>query len=104
MPPKKTLAQDFYPFGTQYYRAPTPLPDEWAGDLKNIAKAGYTHVQYRPQWRWHERVRGQCVWDDLDRLFDLAQTQKLRVVLKPMLETAPEWVFTELAGTRIGFH
>jgi len=95
---------DFFPYGTQYHRAPTPLPEEWAGDLAEIKKAGYSHIQLRPQWRWHERIRGQATWDDMDRLFELAQKNHLRVVLKPMLETAPDWVFTELEGTRIGPH
>jgi len=95
---------DFFPFGTQYHRAPTPLPSEWEEDLKQIAAIGYTHVQFRPQWRWHERNRGQYVFEDLDRLFDLAHQNGLRVVLKPMLETAPDWVFDDLKGTRIGFH
>jgi len=27
---------DFYPYGTQYHRAPTPLPEEWAGDLAEM--------------------------------------------------------------------
>jgi beta-galactosidase GanA len=94
---------DFYPYGVQYHRAPTPLPEEWDGDLNEIKRAGFTHVQYRPQWRWHERIRGKAVWDDLDRLFDLANENDLRVILKPMLETAPDWVFQELNGTRIGF-
>jgi beta-galactosidase GanA len=94
----------FYPCGVHYHRAPTPLPSEWESDLKEIARCGYTHVQYRPQWRWHERLRGAPTWDDLDRLFDLAADSKLRVVLKPMLETAPDWAFSELGGTRIGFH
>ena len=94
----------FYPFGVQYHRAPTPLPEEWAGDLAEIAAAGYTHIQLRPQWRWHERVRGNPRWDDLDELFELAGRNRLRVVLKPMLETAPDWVFDELGGTRVGFH
>ncbi|MHB0997863.1 MAG: beta-galactosidase [Armatimonadota bacterium] len=98
------MQYDFYPYGTQYHRAPTPLPDEWEGDLQEIARAGYTHVQYRPQWRCHERLRGEYTWDDLDRLFDLAHKYGLRVVLKPMLETAPDWVYTDLEGTRIGFH
>jgi len=40
---------------------------------QEIAKQGYTHVQFRPQWRCHERIRGECVWDDLDQLFDLAE-------------------------------
>ncbi len=95
---------DGFPFGVQYYRAPTPLPTEWDDDLRRIAAIGYTHVQYRPQWRWHERVRDRYTFDDLDRLFDLAAQHGLRVVLKPMLETAPDWVFEDLRGTRVGFH
>jgi beta-galactosidase GanA len=95
---------DFYPYGVQYYRAPTPLPGEWEADLDEIARIGYTHVQYRPQWRWHQKVRGKTTWDDLDCLFDLAGRKKLKVILKPMLETAPDWAFHELKGTRIGFH
>ena len=106
MKQKETFEEqyDFFPFGVQYHRAPTPLPEEWPGDLQEIKKAGYTHIQFRPQWRWHERIRGKPTWDDLDRLFDLAEKNKLRVVLKPMLETAPDWVFDALKGTRIGFH
>ena len=94
----------FYPYGTQYHRAPTPLPEEWEGDLAEIARVGYTHVQFRPQWRQHERIRENSAWDELDRLFDLADGNNLHVVLKPMLETAPDWVYDELGGTRIGFH
>ena len=51
----------FYPYGTQYHRAPTPLPEEWDGDLRELAATGYTHVQFRPQWRCHERIRGAAV-------------------------------------------
>lgn len=94
----------FFPYGTQYHRAPTPLPEEWEEDLAEIKRVGYTHVQFRPQWRQHERIREDCAWDELDRLFELAQKNKLRVVLKPMLETAPDWVYDELDGARIGFH
>ena len=97
-------ALDFYPFGFQYHRAPTPLPEEWDDDLKSISAKGYTHIQFRPQWRWHERIRGVRKWDDLDKLFELAAKNKLSVVLKPMLETAPDWVFRDLNGSRIGFH
>ena len=103
-PKRKVIGIDFFPVGYQYHRAPTPLPSEWENDLKEINRRGYTHVQYRPQWRWHERIWGKPVFEDLDRLFDLAKKYGLRVVLKPMLETAPDWVFSELNGTRIGFH
>ena len=101
---KRYVETSFFPYGTQYYRAPTPLPEEWAEDLREIARCHYTHVQFRPQWRWHERIRGKYCWDDLDRLCDLAHRNGLRVIIKSMLETAPDWVFNELDGFRIGFH
>ena len=99
----ENIFTEFYPYGTQYHRAPTPLPEEWEKDIAEIAKQGYTHIQFRPQWRCHERVRGKYKWDDLDRLFDLAEKYNLKVVLKPMLENAPDYVYTKLGGTRIGF-
>ncbi len=95
---------EIFPFGVQYHRAPTPLESEWDGDLRTIAGCGYTHVQFRPQWRWHERVRGCYEFSDLDRLMDTAWRHRLRVILKVQLETAPDWVFTELGGTRIGLN
>jgi beta-galactosidase GanA len=101
---KPVIDLPFYPYGLQYYRQPTPLPAEWEADLSDIVCAGYTHIQLRPQWRWHERVRGAFDWDDIDKLFELASKYSLKVILKPMLETAPDWVYTELNGTRIGFH
>ena len=45
--------------GTQYYRAPTPLPDEWEDDVRRIAELGFDFIQLRAQWRWHERVVGR---------------------------------------------
>ncbi len=90
-----------YPYGTEYYRAPTPRPEEWAGDLAELGRLGYTHVQFHTQWIWHERLRGQFVWDDLDQLFDLSHQNGLKVILKPMLECAPDWVYNELEGHRV---
>ena len=97
------LFTDFFPFGAQYHRAPTPLESEWDGDLAEISAKGYTHIQFRPQWRCHERIRGQYDFAELDRLFAVAQKHGLRVIVKPQLETAPDWVFTELDGSRMGF-
>lgn len=92
-----------FPFGTQYYREPTPLPAEWEGDLREISRVGYTHIQLRPQWICHERIRGRESWDDIDQLFELAHKYHLKVILKPMMECAPDWVYSELNGYRIGF-
>jgi beta-galactosidase GanA len=97
-----------FPFGIQYYRAPTPLPEEWEADLKRIREMGFTFVQVRPQWRWHERREGEFQWDDLDRLFDLCADCGLQVMFQFMLETAPAWLYekhrcyrVDLFGNRI---
>jgi beta-galactosidase GanA len=96
------------PFGIQYYRAPTPLPEEWLADLPRIRDMGFTFLQVRPQWRWHERREGQFQWDDLDRLFDLCADNGLQILFQFMLETAPAWLYqkhrcyrVDLFGNRI---
>ena len=94
---------DFFPYGVQYYRQPTPLPGEWEKDLKNIKEAGYTHIQLRPQWKWAERIEGEYYFDDIDQLMDLALKYDLRVIIKPMVECAPDWIFSKYGGSRIGF-
>lgn len=99
----KTFTGNFFPYGTHYFRYPTPLESEWETDFAEIKRQKYTHVQFRPQWRQHERIRGKYEWDQLDRLFELAQKYELKVVLQVMHETAPDWVYTELHGHRIGF-
>jgi beta-galactosidase GanA len=97
-----------FPFGIQYYRAPTPLPEEWPADLRRVRELGFTFVQVRPQWRWHERRQGRFEWDDLDRLFDLCAENGLSILFQFMLETAPAWLYekhrcyrVDLFGNRI---
>lgn len=97
-----------FPFGIQYYRAPTPLPEEWKSDLQRIREAGFTFIQVRPQWRWHERREGEFQWDDLDRMFDLCAETGLQIMFQFMVETAPAWLYekhqcyrVDLFGNRI---
>ncbi|MBI3651591.1 MAG: beta-galactosidase [Acidobacteria bacterium] len=96
------------PFGIQYYRAPTPFVEEWETDLQRIKDMGFTMIQVRPQWRWHERREGEFVWDDLDHLFDVTARLGLGVMVQFMLETAPTWVYqkhecyrVDLSGNKI---
>jgi len=88
--------------GTQYYRQPTPLPDEWEKDLKAIRLRGIEYIQLRPQWKWHERREGEYQWDDIDRLLDLAEKHRLKVIFKFMLETAPQYIYDKYDGYRQG--
>ena len=73
----------------QYYRQPTPLPEEWERDLKHIKRLGFTGVQLRPQWAWHEPKEGSFRWDDIDTLMDLTAESGLKVLFKFVLESAP---------------
>ena len=71
----------------QYYRQPTPPPEEWEEDLKHIKTLGFTAVQLRPQWAWHEVKEGIFRWDDIDRLMDLTAKVGLKVLFKFFLES-----------------
>jgi beta-galactosidase GanA len=85
----------------QYYRQPTPPAEEWEEDLKHIKTLGFTAVQLRPQWAWHEVKEGIFRWDDIDRLMDLTAEVGLKVLFKFFLESAPLWLFKEYKADRI---
>jgi beta-galactosidase GanA len=89
------------PFGIQYDRAPTPFPQEWAADLPRIKELGFTCIQVRPQWRWHERCEGKFDWEDLDLLFDQCAKFDLKIVFQFMLETAPAWLYEKYHCERV---
>lgn len=87
--------------GVHYYRPPTPLPEEWAGDLENCRKLGFAFVQARIFWRWCERQEGQYYWDDLDKFMKTAREQGCKVVFQINLENAPEYIFRKYDGYRV---
>jgi beta-galactosidase GanA len=66
-------------FGSQYYRAPTPEPSCWEGDLRRCRDLGFNAVKFFVQWRWSHRGEESCYFDDLDRLMDLAAANGLGV-------------------------
>ncbi len=99
-PDKQKKILDRYVFGIQYYRAPTPLPEEWAEDLEQIKILGLNAVQIRVQWRWNERREGEYDFSDVDRLFDMAEKSGQNVIIKFMLETAPDYIFRRYHGSR----
>ena len=96
-----TVPFDYIPYGVQYYRAPTPTPSEWEDDLKLAAENHIPVIQLRPQWRWHERRKGEFYFDDMDRLFDLTEQYGLKVIVKFLMECAPQWLYREYDCYRI---
>ena len=87
---------------TQYYRAPTPLRDEWENDITNMSELSIDTFQIRINWRWNERVEGIYDFSDVDELFDIAERQGKKVIVKFLLECAPQYVFDKYGGTIIG--
>lgn len=89
-------------YGTQYYRAPTPVAEEWEKDLEALGDYNLETIQIRINWRNNERAEDVYTFDDVDRLMDLAEKYNKRVVIKFLLECAPQYVFERYGGTRIG--
>ncbi len=80
-------------FGTQYYRAPTPEPECWDPDFRNLQALGFNAVKYFVQWRWSHRAPDRFFFDDLDPLMDLAAGHGLGVTLNILLDMSPLWLF-----------
>ncbi len=95
---------DRFVYGTQYYRAPTPLPPEWPGDLAAMGELGLDAIQLRVQWRWNEPAEGQYDFSDLDELFELAARNGKQVIVKFLMENAPDYVYGRLGGSRMDMH
>ena len=87
-------------FGSQYYRAPTPDPECWAQDFRNLQDLGFNAVKFFVQWRWSHRAPGRYTFDDLDRLMDLAGQHGLGVTLNFILDVSPVWLFERFPDAR----
>jgi len=87
-------------YGTQYYRAPTPLPSEWEQDIMKMDELGIDTMQIRVQWRQNERGEDNYYYDDVDKLFELAQKHNKKVIFKFLIENAPQYIFDKYDGTR----
>ncbi|MBN1466206.1 beta-galactosidase [candidate division KSB1 bacterium] len=104
------LQDGYIPFGSQYYRAPSPSPDGWERDLQNMADLGFNMVKFWVQWRWNHPAEDEFYFDDIDRLMELASRFKLKVMLNTIFDVAPAWIYQKYAdasmltldGRRIG--
>ena len=80
-------------FGAQYYRAPTPESECWAGDLRRMRELGFNSVKLWVQWRWAHRLNDRFVFDDVDQLMALAHENHLQVTINTIFDVAPPWLF-----------
>jgi len=87
--------------GTQYYRAPFPENRFWDDDLRRMKDAGLNTVQLWVLWAWVEARPGHFVFDDYDRLVELAGKHGLGVVLSTIAEIQPYWIHREVPGSEM---
>lgn len=78
--------------GTQYYRAPTPRPEDWERDLANIRERGMNIIRLWLVWAWMNPAKGQFDYSDIETLLGLAKKNDIEVVLLTSLEAAPAWL------------
>ena len=107
---KQLLKSSYIPFGSQYYRAPSPDSADWERDLQSMADLGFTMVKFWVQWRWNHPAVDRFYFEDIDRLMDLAHEYRLKVMLNTIFDVAPAWIYQKypdasmltLDGRRIG--
>ncbi len=83
----------FIPFGSQYYRAPTPERSEWRSDMAAMRAAGFNTIKIWAQWRWNHPAEDEFYFADLDELMDLAHEHGLKVIINTILDCAPAWLY-----------
>ncbi len=87
--------------GAQYYRPPFPNDRYWDDDLRRMAGAGLNTVQLWVLWGWVEPSPGEWLWDDYDRLVELAARHGLGVVLSVISEINPMWIHRHVPGSEM---
>lgn len=97
------MMQSFpFVFGSQYYRAPTPEPQCWEMDLRKMRQMGMNSVKFWIQWRWSHRLNDRFIFEDVDRLMDLALENGLQVTLNTIFDIAPHWLYAKYQDARRG--
>lgn len=100
----KAQAADFLPFGAQYFRSPTPLPESWESDLKNIRRHGFNTIKIWAQWRSNHPQKDVIDFSDLQRLMDLALQNDLKVDINLIMDVSPVWLVREYPDSYMVFN
>ncbi|MCF7802650.1 MAG: beta-galactosidase [Candidatus Marinimicrobia bacterium] len=102
--------ETYIPFGSQYYRAPSPKREDWDRDLAKMADLGFNMVKFWVQWRWNHPEENRYDFSDIDELMELSRKHNLKVMLNTIFDIAPAWIYKKfpdasmitLGGKEIG--
>jgi len=92
------------PFGAQYFRSPTPLPESWEQDLKNIKAHGFNTIKIWCQWRVNHPKPDVFDFSDLQKLLDLAHENGIMVDINLILDVAPVWLVRDYPDSYMVFN
>jgi beta-galactosidase len=87
--------------GVQYYRPPFPDARYWEEDLARIADSGLNALQLWVVWSWVEPSPGEYLFEDYDRLIEMARDKGLGVVLSTIAAIHPYWIHREVPGSEM---
>jgi beta-galactosidase len=90
--------------GVQYYRAPFPEEKYWEKDIAKIKQSGLNTVQLWVLWGWVEPKPGEFIFDDYDRLVELADKNGLAVILSTIAAIQPLWIHREVPDSEMIDH
>ena len=93
-----------FPVGVEYYRAPVPPMDMWEEDFRRIRASGMRIVRSFTGWDWMEPKEGVFQLEDIDRFFELAARNDLRVWLDTPVGThmaCPDWLIRKYPDMRV---
>jgi beta-galactosidase len=81
--------------GTQYYRQPNPPQDDWEHDLEHIYRLGMKLVRLWIPWSYVQPGPDEWKFTACDRFFDVAEQNKLKVLVQLTIECAPYWIHAQ---------
>lgn len=98
-------------YGSQYYRAPTPLSNDWKRDIENIKSNGFNTIKIWAQWRSNCPAENKYDFSDLRSIMDIAHENGIKVIINIILDVAPAWfckkypdsVMIDGAGKKISY-
>ncbi|MEO8658208.1 MAG: alpha-amylase family protein [Bryobacteraceae bacterium] len=93
-------ADPAFPYGAVYFRKSNPPEADWARDYATAAQIGMNTFRHWFMWSAVEVGPGKMDWRDYDKQMDLAEKNKINVVIAELVTAAPEWAFTKYAHAR----
>ena len=87
--------------GAQYYRPPFPESKFWQDDIRRMKDSGMNTIQLWVVWAWVEAEAGRYRFEDYDRIVELADRERLSLVLSTIAAIHPFWIHTLEPGSEM---